>query len=95
LPLESTNIRLFLEEAPPGVDLIFTSGCHLLRTPVNIEKKGREDRFGMPLGVGLGLREVLARGLAYGVAEAATPGLHERERDGVRRAAVGTSQADV
>ena len=47
------------------------------------------------MGLGLGLRDVLAQGLACGVLEAATPGLHEREGDGVRRAAVGTSQLDV
>jgi hypothetical protein len=57
-------------------------------------RKGWEDRFGTPMGVELGLPDVLARGLACGVVEAATPGLHERKRDGVRRAAVGTSQVD-
>ena len=66
------------------------------RTPLNKGiRKVWEDRLGKPMGVGLGLRDVLAQGLARGLVEAATPGLHERERDGVRRAAVGTSQADV
>jgi hypothetical protein len=68
----------------------------LPRTRVNKGlRKGREDRFGKPLGVELGLRGALAQGSACGVVEAATPGLHERERDGVRRGAVGTSQGDV
>ena len=36
---------------------------YLPRTPLNKGiRKGREDRFGTPMGGGLGLRDVLARG---------------------------------